>query len=179
MNIIRNTDSQGSFYQCGKYGKKHRYIKGNSSSRSLAKTKAMLQGRIKQCKAPKSKTKAKPKERIYGSIKNKAGSAKNAHGNIQVNIATETSLKKKIRAHNEDNPQPKKRATLGALKAVYRRGAGAFSKSHSPKVKSRQQWAIARVNAYLYLLKNGNPRNNKYISDNDLLPKLHPRSKRA
>ena len=34
------------------------------------------------------------------------------------------------------------------LKAVYRRGAGAYSTSHAPKM-SRDGWAMARVNAFL------------------------------
>ena len=70
------------------------------------------------------------------------------------------------------------RTTLGQLKAVYRRGAGAYSVSHRPGV-TRAAWAMARVNAYLYLLKNGKPKNSKYVTDNDLLPKEHPRSTRA
>ena len=32
------------------------------------------------------------------------------------------------------------------LKAVYRRGAGAYSTSHAPKM-SRDGWAMARVNS--------------------------------
>jgi hypothetical protein len=38
---------------------------------------------------------------------------------------------------------------------------------------------MARVNAYLYLLKNGRPQDRKYITDNDLLPKDHPKSTRS
>ena len=64
------------------------------------------------------------------------------------------------------------------LKAVYRRGAGAFSSSHSPRVSSRDQWALARVNAFLRILSTGRPRNAKYTGDNDLLPSGHPRSTR-
>ena len=60
------------------------------------------------------------------------------------------------------------------LKAVYRRGAGAFSTSHRPGM-SRQQWSMARVNAFLYLVRNGRPKDPKYITDNDLRPKGHPK----
>ena len=59
---------------------------------------------------------------------------------------------------------------------VYQRGVGAFQTSHSPNVTSQQQWAIARVNAFMYLVKNGRPQNAKYVGDNDLLPKGHPKS---
>jgi hypothetical protein len=37
---------------------------------------------------------------------------------------------------------------------------------------------MARVNAYLYLLENEKPQNPKYTTDNDLLPKDHPKSTR-
>ena len=44
---------------------------------------------------------------------------------------------------------------------------------------SRNGWGIARVNAFLYLLRNGRPSNPNYKQDNDLLPKGHPRAKRT
>ena len=37
---------------------------------------------------------------------------------------------------------------------------------------------MARVNAYLYLLRNGRPKDSKYTTDNDLLPSGHPKSSR-
>ncbi|HBY67153.1 MAG TPA: hypothetical protein DEG69_04945, partial [Flavobacteriaceae bacterium] len=67
-------------------------------------------------------------------------------------------------------------ATIGQLKAVFQRGLGAFNTSHSPKIKSPTAWAMARVNAYLYIIKNGRPQNAKYTGDFDLLPKKHPKS---
>lgn len=78
--------------------------------------------------------------------------------------------------HNAKGKGPK--ASLGMLKAVYRRGAGAFSTSHAPKM-SRHGWAIARVKAFLYLMRNGRPSNPNYKQDNDLLPKSHKRSSKA
>ena len=79
----------------------------------------------------------------------------------------------KILKHNKKGKGSK--ATLGMLKAVYRRGAGAYSSSHAPKM-SRDGWAMARVNAFLTLLRTGRPANSAYKQDNDLLPKGHPRS---
>ena len=64
---------------------------------------------------------------------------------------------------------------LVKLKAVFQRGLGAFNVSHSPRVNNPSQWAFARVNAFLYLVKNGRPQNAKYTGDNDLLPKGHPK----
>ncbi len=175
MPVERGQDSQGPFYRWGKQGKRYRYTAGNEGSAKRAKAKATLQGRAAQKKAPDSGAKPKRSERRRGSSKNKAGSASSTRGGIKISAETEDSLKRKVAAHNDENPGAGKRATLGRLKAVYRRGAGAFSTSHSPKVSSRQQWAMARVNAFLYLLAKGRPKNSKYTTDNDLLPKGHAR----
>ena len=123
-------------------------------------------------KAPGSGTPNKnPKGK--GSAK---GDAKTSRG-AKVSKADEASLKKKSDAFNE---RYKKKlgygANIGALKSVFQRGLGAFNTSHSPRVKSARQWAMARVNAYLYLLKNGRPQNPKYTNDYDLLPAKHPKS---
>ena len=175
MPVERGEDSRGPFYRWGRQGKRYRYTAGNEGSAKRAKAKATLQGRAAQKKAPDSGAKPKRSEQRRGSSKNKAGSASSTRGGIKISAETEASLKQKVSAHNEENPGAGKRATLGRLKAVYRRGAGAFSTSHSPRVNSRQQWAMARVNAFLYLLAKGRPRNSKYTTDNDLLPKGHPR----
>ncbi len=121
-----------------------------------------------------SSTPAPKRDQIKGSDKNKKGSASKGSTGISVSDSTRASLRKKVADHNEANPGADKRATLGALLAVWRRGAGAFSTSHRPGV-SRAAWAMARVNAYLYLLRNGRPENSKYVTDNDLLPSKHPK----
>jgi hypothetical protein len=126
-------------------------------------------------KAPRSKTKSKPAERRRGSRRNRPGSASGS-GRIVFSETTTRSLRNKAREHNEEYGETAgKRVTLSMLKAVYRRGAGAFSTSHSPAVRSRDQWAQARVNAFLRLVRTGKPRNPKYTGDNDLLPRDHPR----
>lgn len=126
-------------------------------------------------------TPAPPKDRIEGSEKNKPGTAKSPGGDIEIDESTEAGLKNKVSEHNEKMKKLEKpdwsKATLGQLKAVYRRGAGAYSQSHRPGV-SRAAWAMARVNAYLHLLKNGRPKSKSYVTDNDLLPKDHPKSTR-
>ena len=66
--------------------------------------------------------------------------------------------------------------TVGMLASVFQRGLGAFNRSSSPRVNSPSQWAFARVNAFLYLVKNGRPQNAKYVTDNDILPSKHPKS---
>lgn len=121
-----------------------------------------------------AKTPAKPSERIKGSKKNKKGSASKANSKIEVGSVLET-LKEKLSSHNEKHGKTKgKRVTLGMLKAVYRRGAGAFSSTHRPGM-SRSGWGVARVNAFLKLVRSGRPSNPKYVQDNDLLPAGHPR----
>ena len=125
--------------------------------------------------APKS-------EQIVGSDKNEPGSASGPGGDIELSEAAETGLRNKVKEHNDAMKEANKpaytRATLGQLRAVYRRGAGAFSVSHRPGM-TRGGWAMARVNAYLYLLANGKPKRAAYVQDNDLLPKDHPKSSRS
>ncbi len=120
-----------------------------------------------------SQTPAPKKDQIKGSSKNKKGSASGTR-KVKFSAAVEKSLKNKVETHNEKAGKGR-RATLGMLKAVYRRGAGAYSVSHRPGM-TRNQWAMGRVNAFLKLLKSGKPSNSAYITDNDLLPSGHPRS---
>jgi len=120
--------------------------------------------------------KAPKKDRIYGSKKNPKGSAAGGK-KIVFSQKTENSLRNKVVEHNK-NAKPGRKATLPMLKAVYRRGAGAYSSSHRPG-KTRDQWAMARVNAFLKLLRSGSPANPNYKQDNDLLPKAHPKSSKA
>jgi hypothetical protein len=122
------------------------------------------------------KTPAKPSERRKGSKKNPPGSAKKPNNSIQISKETESRLQKMMTEHNAKVADKGKgsRASMGMLKTVFRRGAGAFSRTHAPNM-SRGGWGIARVKAFLYLLRNGRPSNPNYKQDNDLLPKSHPR----
>ena len=109
---------------------------------------------------------AKPSERRRGSETNPEGSASGERGGIKLSEANIKTLENLRDKHNEDvGDDPAKKANLGALKAVFRRGAGAFSTSHRPSVSSRDQWAVARVKAFLKLLKSGRPANPKYTTD--------------
>jgi len=120
-----------------------------------------------------SQTPAPKKDQIKGSDKNFKGSASGSK-KINFDAKTETTLKNKVAEHNETAPKGRK-ASLSMLKAVYRRGAGAFSVSHRPGM-TRNQWAMGRVNAFLRLLKSGKPSSAAYKQDNDLLPASHPKS---
>lgn len=119
---------------------------------------------------------APKKDQIKGSKKNKKGSAASGKG-VKFSKKIEEALSEKAKNHNEDAPDGRK-TSLKTLKAVYRRGAGAFSTSHRPD-QNRNSWAMARVNAFLKLLKSGKPSNPKYTTDNDLLPAAHPKSSKT
>tara|TARA_A100001515_G_scaffold144617_1_gene149254 strand:- start:1247 stop:3739 length:2493 start_codon:yes stop_codon:yes gene_type:complete len=118
------------------------------------------------------KTPAKPSERRKGSKKNKKDSASKPNKSIKISKETEARIRKLMTESNKKNKGPK--ASMGMLKSVFRRGAGAFSNTHAPNM-SRTGWGIARVKAFLYLMRNGRPSNPNYKQDNDLLPKSHKR----
>lgn len=123
-------------------------------------------------KAPKSDTPNKdPKGE--GTAKGDASDTKGA----EVTKRVEEILQKKGDDFNERyKDKLGYGVTIGMLKTVYQRGVGAFNTSHSPEVSSAEQWALARVNAFLYLVKEGRPENEKYTTDYDLLPAKHPKS---
>ena len=127
-------------------------------------------------KAPSSTT---PGEGKRGSERNKPGAAGDTRG-VKVPEKIEKSLQKKADDFNERYKDKLGYGTsIAQLRTVYQRGIGAYQTSHSPKVTSAEQWAQARVNAYLYLVKNGRPQNKKYTSDFDLLPAKHPKSNKT
>jgi hypothetical protein len=120
-----------------------------------------------------SNTPAPLKDRVKGSRTNKSGSAasqKSAQG-IKLNASIIAGLTKKAKEYNEKHPKGK--VSVTTLKAVMRRGMGAYSKSHRPTItggapNTRQAWAYARVNAFLRK-KGGQGAKPTYVQDNDLL----------
>jgi len=90
--------------------------------------------------------------------------------------AVKVGLAKKAKDHNDKvGDVASKRTSTRTLSAVFRRGIGAYKtnpQSVRPNVKSPEQWAYARVNSFLYVLRNGKYRSGKH--DTDLLPKGHP-----
>ena len=123
-------------------------------------------------KAPKSDT-PNPRPKGEGSAKGDASKKTGA----KVSAKDKKALQKKV---DDFNDRYKEKlgygVTVGMLSSVFQRGLGAFNTSHSPNVKSASQWAHARVNAFMYLVKNGRPENAKYTTDYDLLPKKHPKA---
>jgi len=84
---------------------------------------------------------------------------------IEISDEVEEGLENKVGEHNEDAPESKQ-VTLGMLKKVFRRGAGAWLNSNAGA--TQQQWAYARVNAFLEDLMADRPLNDG--NDNDLAP---------
>ena len=113
-----------------------------------------------------------------GSAKNEPGDSTTTRGGVEVSAEVENTLKDKIEAHNKANPQDSQKATLGMLKAVWRRGSGAYSVGTPGKRgMQRSQWAMARVNSFLNILAGNKSGYDKdYTQDNDLLPKGHPKA---
>lgn len=96
----------------------------------------------------------------------------------EVSPAIQKGLEKKASDHNEKiGDAASKRTSTRTLVAVFKRGVGAYKTnpgSVRPSVKSPEQWAYARVNSFLYALRNGKFRSGKH--DTDLLPSGHPMS---
>jgi predicted DNA-binding protein YlxM (UPF0122 family) len=121
-----------------------------------------------------SKTPAPKSERIYGSKVNKADSAaskKSAKSIVLSDKVTQT-LKDKAEEYNKNHSD---KVTLNELKAVFRRGSGAYSTSHRPTItdgapNSRNAWSFARVNKFLEK-KAGKKVKAAYVQDDDLLEK--------
>ena len=112
---------------------------------------------------PKSaaQTPAKKEEKKRGSSVNEPGSAAGA---ITFSEKVTVSLKNKVKEHNEKSD---KKITLGMLKKIYRRGAGAFSTSHRPG-QTRGSWAMARVNMFLKMMRGGKVKDSYRKADQDV-----------
>ena len=89
------------------------------------------------------------------------------------------TLRGKAREHNaEVDNDPDRSTTAEVLAQVWQRGIGAYNtnpESVRPTVSSAEQWAFARVESFLFLLRTGEPRG-KAPHDTDLLPEGHPYS---
>lgn len=141
----------------------------------------------KKRQGPKSsaQTPSKPEERKKGSKTNEPGSAGTtpdakqrakevlnrkdskqliSKAEITFSAKVTNSLKEKVKNHNAKHS---KKVTLGQLKKVYRRGAGAFGSSHRPG-QSRAGWAMARVNTFLRMQSGGKVKDAYRRADQDI-----------
>jgi len=93
-----------------------------------------------------------------------------------VSSQVKAALTVKAKEHNDKYGDTEgKKVTVGMLSRVFERGVGAYNtnpQSVRPTVTSADQWAYARVNSFLYVVRNGRFRSGKH--DTDLLPKGHP-----
>ena len=93
-----------------------------------------------------------------------------------ISEAVKEGLAKKVKDHNDKHGKNKgKKVTLRMLSAVFRRGVGAYNtnpESVRPNVSSTDQWAYARVNAFLFAVRTGRFKSGRF--DRDLLPEGHP-----
>lgn len=114
-----------------------------------------------------SQTPAPSKDRIYGSKVNPKGSASSEKSAEQIKLSTSiiVSLTKKLNEFKETHKTNK--VSLSDLKAVYRRGLGAYSTSHRPNI-TRSGWAMGRVNAFLSKAGGGEHKK-AYVQDDDLM----------
>ena len=120
-----------------------------------------------------AQTSAPKKDRIYLSKTNRQGSAASKESAKSIVFSESIIETLKEKADNFNKTHPAKKVTLSTLKAVFRRGAGAYSKSHRPtisggKPNSRTAWAYARVNKFL-LKKGGTKVKAAYVQDDDLM----------
>ena len=94
----------------------------------------------------------------------------------QVSESVRKSLIKKRDEYNE-NAADNMKITLRTLETVFERGVGAYTTNPASvrgNVTSANQWAMARVNGFIYALENGKFKRKPY--DTDLLPEAHPLS---
>jgi len=126
-------------------------------------------------------------EQIFGSATNPPGSAASIEsaGVIEFSQQIEDELReraRKIQTVNNDPDIPDRfeddvyrseERAFDALKAVFRRGTGAYSRSSAPGV-SRAQWAFGRTADFADIVKFGEPDDPDFTQDNDLLPDGHP-----
>jgi len=93
-----------------------------------------------------------------------------------VSARVESALKEKMKEHNDEHgDKTGKRVNMRSLRAVFERGVGAYRtnpESVRRNVTGPDQWAYARVNAFLYAVRNNRYRSGQF--DRDLLPKDHP-----
>jgi hypothetical protein len=95
-----------------------------------------------------------------GNLKELGSETLTLFGNIGEDI------KKKLEEFNKKYPN-KDNVSLNDLKAVYRRGSGAYSTSHRPNI-SRAGWSYARTNKFLEKAA-GKKVKAAYVQDDDLL----------
>jgi hypothetical protein len=141
-------------------------LAGRSGPKSSAQTPAKPEEKKKGSKAnPPGSAGTKPdaKEKAKKTLERK-DDKELVSGAITFSERVTKALKNKVSEHNK---KYSKKVSLTQLKKVYRRGAGAFSSSHRPG-KSRDQWAMARVNMFLKMMRGGKVKDAYKKADQDI-----------
>jgi len=126
-------------------------------------------------------------EQIFGSAFNEPGSAASIESAASIQFGEQIMQEIEERARKiqtvdndpnipdrfEDDVYRSQERAENALKAVFRRGSGAFS-STSVEGVSRAQWSFGRTADFADIVKFGSPDDPDYVQDNDLLPDGHP-----
>lgn len=127
---------------------------------------------------------AEEDERIVGSdLPEDAASDPLAASEFEYSADIESALDMKVDTWNdrfEDASDRNDEVTDNMVRAVFRRGMGAYSDSHNPNA-SRRSWAFGRVNEFLERAGNqdqnaGFAVDDDYTQDDDLLPRGLPAS---
>jgi hypothetical protein len=122
---------------------------------------------------------AEAEERIQGSdLPDGSASSPLAASEFEYNDGIEEALDNKVETWNDRFEDPDERndeVTDNMVRAVFRRGMGAFSDSHNPQA-SRRSWGMGRVNEFLERAANldegaGFDVDPEYQQDDDLLPR--------
>lgn len=157
------------------YGKTYSPKEAEESAKRIAASQRLkyeLKKKFKKGGKTIAQTPAPKKDRVFGSSKNKPGSAssKKSASKIELNESIVKTLTEKAKEYNEKHSS---KVSTSTLKAVMRRGMGAYSTSHRPTItggapNSRQAWGFARVNKFLKK-KGGAQVKAAYVQDDDLL----------
>src|SRR6056297_296423 len=126
-------------------------------------------------------------EQIFGSAVNPEGSAASIESAQEIEFSQQIEDELRERAQKiqtvdndpnipdrfEDDVYISEDRAFDALKAVFRRGTGAYSRSSVEGV-SRAQWSFGRTADFADIVKFGEPDDPDFVQDNDLLPDGHP-----
>jgi len=116
------------------------------------------------------------KDVILELIKKLEGKKEDDRAIDDLSDSERTALENKVEEHNEEfGETASKRVTLGMLTKVYERGLGAYETNPAsvrPGVASASQWGYARVNSFLFAVRNERFQGGQH--DTDLFPEGHP-----
>jgi len=126
-------------------------------------------------------------EQIFGSDVNEPGSAASIESAAEISFGEDIEAELRERAEQiqtvdndpdipdrfEDDIYRTEERAFDALKAVFRRGSGAYSRSSVEGV-SRAQWSFGRTADFADIVKFGEPDDPDFVQDNDLLPDGDP-----